>query len=336
MLEIGRNRRARIDEQRRKRSFRRRPEPAVSVIQEQLRLVFRRARRQGVSPPGHEQILPPVAPGVEQEQRPVVNIGAGRERRGVGACELSRSPAAQDAPGIEGRPAQDHRVAAAAIDVPHRQSRTPAVEADGDQPLQRILVHRFLARSQRKTGRLAHLGELSDRRRRVSNRQFRRGSRRLRDGETPVDAQVLERLHEPAGPGDREPPDDCVVPQAEMDRGFAARRIPAGEPELAHLHAQGALDPHRRADPETVGNGSAQIDHHAVPRVVVVAEDAYAALIVGVDKIEVAVPAQVSKCGSKTHAFLIEAPGRADVLELQVAEVAEGEMVFDAAPGCCT
>jgi len=55
-----------------------------------------------------------------------------------------------------------------------------------------------------------------------------------------------------------------------MNHRLAARRIAAGQPELAHLHAQRALDPDDRAHAKTVGDGPAQVDDHAVPGVVVV------------------------------------------------------------------
>ena len=51
-----------------------------------------------------------------------------------------------------------------------------------------------------------------------------------------------------------------------------------------------------------------------------------AALVVGVDEIEIAVAAQVAEGRAETDALLVEAPGRADVLELQVAQVAKGQM----------
>ena len=64
----------------------------------------------------------------------------------------------------------------------------------------------------------------------------------------------------------------------------------------------------------------------AVGRVVVIAQDRDASLVVGVDDVEVAVAAQVAEGGAEADALLVEAPCGADVLELEVAQVAEGEV----------
>jgi hypothetical protein len=88
-----------------------------------------------------------------------------------------------------------------------------------------------------------------------------------------------------------------------MNHRLAAGHVAAGQPELAHLHAQGAFDPHGRAHAEAVGDGPAQIDDHAVARVVVVAQDGDAAVVVGVDEVEIAVPARSPKAAPKLTPF---------------------------------
>ena len=82
--------------------------------------------------------------------------------------------------------------------------------------------------------------------------------------------------------------------------------------------------------PKRLETRPAQVDVDAVARVAVVAQERDAALVVGVDDVEVAVAAQVAEGRAEAHALLVEAPGRAHVLELQVAQVAEGEVRLDA------
>jgi len=100
---------------------------------------------------------------------------------------------------IQGRTAHHDRIRSAAIDISHRQSGAATVEPDRKQPLLRNLVDDLLARTQRQADGLAHLNELSGGLWPRLGRQRRGWTGWLRDGETPVDAQVLERLDDPAG-----------------------------------------------------------------------------------------------------------------------------------------
>src|ERR1035438_2722098 len=104
-----------------------------------------------------------------------------------------------------------------------------------------------------------------------------------------------------------------------MHHGLAARHVATTQDERTGLHSERALHPHGRAYPAPVRDRPAQVDVHAVPAVVVVSQDGDAALVVDVDDIEVAVAAEVAERRPEGHALLVEAPGRANVLESEVA-----------------
>ena len=111
-----------------------------------------------------------------------------------------------------------------------------------------------------------------------------------------------------------------------MDHRLAARHVPARQDELADLHAEAAFDPHGRRRRRSGWRRCRAGRRYDVPRVAVVAQEGDAAVVVRVDDVQVAVPAQVPEGRPEAHALFVEAPGRADVFELQVAQVAEGEV----------
>jgi len=63
-------------------------------------------------------------------------------------------------------------------------------------------------------------------------------------------------------------------------------------------------------------------------RIRIIAQDRYIALIICVNKIEVAVAVQVTERRAKAHAFLVESPRRAHIFETQIAQIAESQMTF--------
>ena len=219
-------------EQRRQRSVRRRPEAAVAVVEEQLRLILGIAGRQSCcrpwSPAGPAARCPRRRTAAPARRRPSAPVASAAASAPVNCPE---GPAAQDAQGIHGRAADHHRIQSAAIDVPDRQARTPAVEPYREQPLLRDLVDDLLARAQRQTGRLAHLGRTG----RPAAAWSPTGSSGAGPGGSVMvkrrsTRQVFERLHVPAGPGHRQAPDHGVVPRgrnAPSARCWTCSRGPA-------------------------------------------------------------------------------------------------------------
>ena len=69
-----------------------------------------------------------------------------------------------------------------------------------------------------------------------------------------IHRQIGKGLHLPTRPSDDHLFYDRILAQAEMDHRFAARHVPAGQHQLAHLQPQGALNLHRRSHPEPVRN----------------------------------------------------------------------------------
>ena len=76
-IEVRGDRSACADRQRGQRFFGRGSETTVAVVQEEPWLVFRLPGRQTVATFGHEQIVLPVAIGVEEEKRSVVDFWPG-------------------------------------------------------------------------------------------------------------------------------------------------------------------------------------------------------------------------------------------------------------------
>ncbi len=113
-----------------------------------------------------------------------------------------------------------------------------------------------------------------------------------------------------------------------MQHGLAGREVPARQDELLSQHALRGLDPDDGAHSVAVGHGAAQVDVHLVARVAAVAQQGDPAVVVRVDDVQVAVPAQVPEGGAEAHPSLVQAPGRAGVLELQVAQVSQREMLL--------
>ena len=88
-IEVGCGHRANADEQWWQDAVGRGPESTASIIQEELRLIFRGARRQGVAALCHQQVLVAIAIGIEQQHRPVVGSRVWRKRRGIPCGESS-------------------------------------------------------------------------------------------------------------------------------------------------------------------------------------------------------------------------------------------------------
>ena len=114
-----------------------------------------------------------------------------------------------------------------------------------------------------------------------------------------------------------------------MQDWLAAGLVAPRKHQLAHLRAGRAFQPHGGAHAKPVGDGAAQGDDHPVARVTVVTQQRGASLIVAVDDIKIAIAAQIAEGRAKTNAPFVQAPGLADVLELQVAQIAKGQVSLD-------
>src|ERR1051326_5817818 len=110
-----------------------------------------------------------------------------------------------------------------------------------------------------------------------------------------------------------------------MQRRFTAREITARQRQLAHLHSGITFESHHRADSEVIRVRATQRDRHAMAAVAVVAQQRHSGLIVREDEIEITVAIEISERRAEAHAFLIESPGRADVFETKIAEIAKRE-----------
>ena len=129
----------------------------MTVVQKQFRLILQGAGGQGVATLRHQQIFLPIAVSIEEQHRPVVDRPHRQQRRCVGTGKLARRRTPQKVGPALGRPSHSHNLPSVAAVVAHRDPRTPAVEAGGQQPLHRDLVDRLFARAQFQTGSLAHL-----------------------------------------------------------------------------------------------------------------------------------------------------------------------------------
>ena len=114
-----------------------------------------------------------------------------------------------------------------------------------------------------------------------------------------------------------------------MQDGLTAGKNAPGQEQLSHLRAGLAFQAHGCADAEPVGDGAAQGDDHSMARGTIVAQQRGAGLIVAVDDVEIAVTAQVAESRAETNTPFVQAPGLADVLELEVAEVAKGQVSLE-------
>ena len=131
-----------------------------------------------------------------------------------------------------------------------------------------------------------------------------------------------------AGPENGELLDLLFAAQAEVNQCFAAGQVTAGQGEEAHLLAGRSLQPHRGANPPLVAPRSAELHHDPVRFAGVVAVDADRFFQVGADDFEVAVPVEIGRYCSVAHSGVVQTPGHAHVLELEIAKVAEGQVLL--------
>ena len=111
-----------------------------------------------------------------------------------------------------------------------------------------------------------------------------------------------------------------------MQDRFAAGEITAGHHQRAHLRTRRTFHSHGSTHSETIGFGPAEGDHESVPLVAVVAQHRHAVFKIGVNDVQIAVAIQITEGRSVAHSTLVQAPRRADFLEMQVAHIAIGQV----------
>ena len=138
--------------------------------------------------------------------------------------------------------------------------------------------------------------------------------------------EAQHRTRAPARPANVQLVDALRVPEPEVQQRLVGRHVAARRRQLPHLDAVGSLELDDRAQPARVALSAAQLDQDAVAGARAVAKDRGPRAHVVDDHVEVTVSVEVRQHGAHAHALGVEPPGRGDVLEVQVAFVAEREV----------
>ena len=322
VLEIRRDRGADTNGQRRQQAGGDR-EAAPAVVKQQPRLIGRAAGRRGGPRLRHEQIKVPVGIRVERHDGTIRHRGLRKQVRAVGQV-LAAAEVGQQLAGRAGH-TPDHQVLlAVAIKVDRHGRWAGTVQPERQQGLLRPLVigplrNRQVQRQQRAVGRELAGGRAQGRRRRTG---------RFRHHIAAVGGEVFEDLARAARPFDREFLDRGFRTEPEVHDRLAGGEVTPREGERAHLAAPVGFDPHHGTDPETVGRGAAQLENDRMAAGPIVAAHGDRCVHAGVDQVEVPVAVEVGEGRPEPHAHLVESPRVADVLEVQVAQVPEGQMPF--------
>ena len=119
--------------------------------------------------------------------------------------------------------------------------------------------------------------------------------------------------------------------QSELQDRLVGGEKPGGWLKPAFLQAATALDPDVGAQSLTISFRPFQADRYAAGRpggIVAVNADWF--LEAGDDEFGVPVPVEVAGGGRIAHPKMVQSPGGADVLELEIATVGKGEVLFPA------
>ena len=227
-------------------------------------------------------------------------------------------------PGAGARAAQEKIIPPIAIHVAPGMGRAELRHLVGQERFAREIVERrFLMHGvlEYRTGREQREG-------RGHGRDRRGIAGGLGDSVVAIRFEILENLAAPAGPAHLESLDVDVVAQAEMDERLVAAEIAARQGELAHLQARVAFEAHFDANPRSVGGRSGKVEGDAVAGLRIVVVDRHGLVQADADDVEIAVAIKVADGAAVAHAQMVQAPCLGDIIELQIAAVAVGEVLL--------